>query len=250
MIRWGLYSALAGAAVALWITHVYSAEVAVGHTPAQAGYGTGILAWIASFPAGLLVLYAVAIPLMVRFGRDPGQNHIMTVILLCGVVANWAITGSLLSLIRNPSAASGQGAPPRVPSEHSFARGLMVPLRARRMLRWALYAASAGGIVSAALLVAYWRRVHTGEPPAVASAHLGSVASIASLPIGSAILYFVAFPVLTRLGWMHNPAVHTTAVLVFGVVVNWAAIGAVLSLFSNTSARPEDVPVDIHVSSC
>jgi hypothetical protein len=234
MVRWGFYSAIAGAAVALWIGHFYWAAIRAGKTPGLASYSSGILAWIASFPSGLVVLYAIVVPVLARLGRDRDPNLNMTAILLFGVVANWMITGSLLSLVRNPLVSQG-GAPPdgEAPRAGSITDRLAVSFNPRRMLRWALYGALTGGIVAAALWVAYWKALHAGDTPALAWARPNGAAGIASFPFGLGVLYIIVFPAMTTRGWIHIPAAYMTAVLVLGVVANWATIGALLSLLSD-----------------
>lgn len=100
VVRGTLIGALIGAAVALAIFGEYRREIAAGISPAGAGLGGGILSWIASFPLGLVVIYALVTPVLDLIHYRDSRTTNMVLILMFGVVGNWALIGALVGIMR------------------------------------------------------------------------------------------------------------------------------------------------------
>ena len=100
--RWTIRCTGVGVGLALAIAAAFADGLRHGLTVSAAGYGTGILAWFASAPFGLILLNAIVFPVMRLLGLPDGPAPVrnMIVILVFGVVGNWALMGLAADRIR------------------------------------------------------------------------------------------------------------------------------------------------------
>jgi hypothetical protein len=99
-VRWGAgRGALVGLSLAGLLLALFAIDIWRGETATTAGLGVGILSWLASAPAGLVLLFA-AIPALEALGLHESIARNMAVILIFGVCGNWAILGAIYGAVR------------------------------------------------------------------------------------------------------------------------------------------------------
>ncbi len=99
-IRWGGYSSIAGAIVALCLALLYWRAQHAGSAELRAS--VGVWAWLASFPFGrMLIVFGLVV--LIQFGHYHPPDVTIAVVLLFGVVGNLAIAGSVLGFFRRSS---------------------------------------------------------------------------------------------------------------------------------------------------
>ena len=95
-----LRGALIGAVLSLLISLEFWSTMASGQSASSAGYGAGILSWLASVPVGLVLLYVVAFPAAHALGFQESIPRNMVLILTFGVVGNWTLLGTMYGSLR------------------------------------------------------------------------------------------------------------------------------------------------------
>lgn len=99
-VRWGaMRGALVGVSLAALLLAIFAINIWQGETATTAGMGVGILSWLASVPAGLVLLFA-AVPALEALGFHESIARNMAVILTLGVCGNWAILGAIYGAVR------------------------------------------------------------------------------------------------------------------------------------------------------
>jgi hypothetical protein len=99
-VRWGaMRGALVGVSLAALLLALFAINVWQGETTTTAGMGVGILSWLASAPAGLVLLFA-AVPALEALGLHESIARNMAVILTLGVCGNWTILGAIYGAVR------------------------------------------------------------------------------------------------------------------------------------------------------
>jgi hypothetical protein len=91
--------ALVGVSLAALLLAIFAINIWQGETATTAGMGVGILSWLASAPAGLVLLFA-AVPALEALGFHESIARNMAVILTLGVCGNWAILGAIYGAVR------------------------------------------------------------------------------------------------------------------------------------------------------